>query len=512
MEVIRRGAADIANVYVTEAGGLLNASAIFAMCEAAGMPCMIGSMPEFGIGTAAQIHLGVAMTNLGPDSDTCGVLYHQEDLLKKPLRIEDGFSYPPEGPGPRGRGRHEDSRVLAPGRDRRLQLRTETCHDHATRSLRSHHPQRLRPHHGRAADDLFRRAPSRSAGHTIAAVGPRSRDPRNWQSRADVIDAKGADRPSGLCRCASARERADLPRLLSRRRQQGRRQADRTTPTGRPRLTRRRRERGGRPRLRRDASSRHHDLRRARQRVRAGRGRATRRSEVGIRCSLADPYLWDDTEVMDAIPGLASDSLARACRRTATAASSCSAASSSATATRTASCTAMSRFTARAPPRTNSICAAKALADREGVILNNHIGFDLDLAAAMERHWGKPRFIHLAEIGVLGPNTTFVHMNLIRDEEIDPIVNSGLSIVWCPLAYCLAGTPLRQPTRMPEMKKGVHVALGTDSARQSSAGDAGFLRFCNCRGAGPNRCRGHFGDDDDRRRPRRRPAGSHRQP
>lgn len=60
---------------------------------------MIGSMPEFGIGTAAQIHLGVAMTNLGPDSDTCGVLYHAEDLLTKPLRIENGFAYPPEGPG-----------------------------------------------------------------------------------------------------------------------------------------------------------------------------------------------------------------------------------------------------------------------------------------------------------------------------------------------------------------------------------------------------------------------------
>jgi L-alanine-DL-glutamate epimerase-like enolase superfamily enzyme len=99
MEVIRSGAADIVNVYVTEAGGLLNAQRIFAMCEAAGIACMIGSMPEFGIGTAAQIHLGVAMTNLGPDSDTCGVLYHQEDLLTEPLRIEDGFSYPPEGPG-----------------------------------------------------------------------------------------------------------------------------------------------------------------------------------------------------------------------------------------------------------------------------------------------------------------------------------------------------------------------------------------------------------------------------
>jgi muconate cycloisomerase len=99
MQVIRRQAADIANVYVTESGGLLNASRIFAMCEAANIPCMIGSMPEFGIGTAAQIHLGVAMTNLGPDSDTCGVLYHEEDLLKAPLRIENGFAYPPEGPG-----------------------------------------------------------------------------------------------------------------------------------------------------------------------------------------------------------------------------------------------------------------------------------------------------------------------------------------------------------------------------------------------------------------------------
>jgi L-Ala-D/L-Glu epimerase / N-acetyl-D-glutamate racemase len=99
MDVIRHEAADIGNVYVTEAGGLLNASRIFAMFEAAGLPCMIGSMPEFGIGTAAQIHLGVAMTNLGPDSDTCGVLYHEEDLLTKPLKIEGGFAYPPEGPG-----------------------------------------------------------------------------------------------------------------------------------------------------------------------------------------------------------------------------------------------------------------------------------------------------------------------------------------------------------------------------------------------------------------------------
>jgi 5-methylthioadenosine/S-adenosylhomocysteine deaminase len=197
---------------------------------------------------------------------------------------------------------------------------------------------------------------------------------------------------------------------------------------------------------------------------------------AGVRCSLADPYLWDDMSLMDTIPGLRSDSLA-----------------------------------ARVPPDKDRCLkllggqlfrnrdrdgilhghvalygegtasdelyrAAKVVADREGVILNNHIGFDLDLAAAMETHWGKPRFLHLAELGVIGPNTTFVHMNLIRDEEVEPIRSSGLSIVWCPLAYMSRGTPMRQRTRIPEMKQhGVSVALGTDSARQSSAGDSGFL-------------------------------------
>lgn len=197
---------------------------------------------------------------------------------------------------------------------------------------------------------------------------------------------------------------------------------------------------------------------------------------VGIRCSLADPYLWDTTEIMDAIPGLGSKALF-----------------------------------ARVPP-THDRClkllggqlfrnrekdgithghvalygegtasdelyrAAKTLADREGVIFNSHIGFDVGLAEAMEKKWGRPRFVHLQQLGVLGPNATFVHMNLIRDAEVDVIIQSQLSIVWCPLAYVVRGTPLRHPTRIPEMKKrGVNVAVATDSARQCSVGDAGFL-------------------------------------
>jgi L-alanine-DL-glutamate epimerase-like enolase superfamily enzyme len=49
------------------------------MCEAAGISCLIGSMPELGVGTAAQIHLAVSSTNIGKhDCDTCGALYFEQ--------------------------------------------------------------------------------------------------------------------------------------------------------------------------------------------------------------------------------------------------------------------------------------------------------------------------------------------------------------------------------------------------------------------------------------------------
>ncbi|MGI8930974.1 MAG: amidohydrolase family protein [Sphingomicrobium sp.] len=206
---------------------------------------------------------------------------------------------------------------------------------------------------------------------------------------------------------------------------------------------------------------------------------------VGIRCTLAEPYLWDTTEVMDAIPGLGSKSLFA---RVPPERERCLKLLGSQLFRNRDQDGILHGHVALYGEGTASdelYIAAKELADREGVILNNHVGFDLDLAAAMERVWRKSRFVHLAEIGVLGPNTTFVHMNLIRDEEIEPIIASGLSIVWCPLAYVSRGTPLRQPTRIPEMKRrGVNVALGTDSARQSSAGDAGFLALQLAGGAG----------------------------
>lgn len=97
--VIQAGAADIINVYVMESGGIFPALKIFHLAELAGIECAIGSMPEFGFGTAAQAHLGVAAPVLRHPSDVAGVLYLRDDLIRNALRIEDGFAFAPEGPG-----------------------------------------------------------------------------------------------------------------------------------------------------------------------------------------------------------------------------------------------------------------------------------------------------------------------------------------------------------------------------------------------------------------------------
>ena len=98
-EILRAEAADMLNIYVAESGGLTNASLIFRMAEVAGVPCVIGAMPELGIGTAAAVHLGVAMTNLHDLCDACGVIYHDVEVVRERFVVRDGRIWPPEDPG-----------------------------------------------------------------------------------------------------------------------------------------------------------------------------------------------------------------------------------------------------------------------------------------------------------------------------------------------------------------------------------------------------------------------------
>jgi L-alanine-DL-glutamate epimerase-like enolase superfamily enzyme len=98
-EIPSAEAADILSIYVAESGGLTNASLIFRMAEVAGVTCVIGAMPELGIGTAAAVHPGVALTNLHDPCDTSGVIYHDVDDGRERFEVRHGHIWPPEGPG-----------------------------------------------------------------------------------------------------------------------------------------------------------------------------------------------------------------------------------------------------------------------------------------------------------------------------------------------------------------------------------------------------------------------------
>lgn len=99
LAAIEARAADAFNVYVSESGGLLRAQQIIAIGEAAGIPCLIGTMGELQIASAAAAHLGVACANIPFTCDLVGPLRYDESIVNEPLRLEDGLFYPPEGPG-----------------------------------------------------------------------------------------------------------------------------------------------------------------------------------------------------------------------------------------------------------------------------------------------------------------------------------------------------------------------------------------------------------------------------
>ena len=98
-QLARAEAADVWNVYVAEAGGLLAASHIFALAGILDVPCILGSQAEMGVATAACAHLAVALPNLPHPIETFGPLRYHRDIISPAIPIKNGFLQPPEGPG-----------------------------------------------------------------------------------------------------------------------------------------------------------------------------------------------------------------------------------------------------------------------------------------------------------------------------------------------------------------------------------------------------------------------------
>jgi muconate cycloisomerase len=101
LEAIRCDACDLINIYPGKNGGILRSLEIAQMAAVAGLRCTIGSNLEMDLGTAAMLHLAVAMPALASevDHDTIGPLYYDRHFSNPPIHFENGYAIVPEGPG-----------------------------------------------------------------------------------------------------------------------------------------------------------------------------------------------------------------------------------------------------------------------------------------------------------------------------------------------------------------------------------------------------------------------------
>lgn len=104
MELCRRRAVDLINIKLMKPGGLYPAQAMAMVARAAGIGVVVGSMPEFGVGTAAGLQFAGAM-GVTWASDLVGPLMFQRDVLDDdPLGLAEvgvngGRVRVPAGPG-----------------------------------------------------------------------------------------------------------------------------------------------------------------------------------------------------------------------------------------------------------------------------------------------------------------------------------------------------------------------------------------------------------------------------
>ena len=112
--------------------------------------------------------------------------------------------------------------------------------------------------------------------------------------------------------------------------------------------------------------------------------------------------------------------------------------------------------------------AAKEVADKGRVTLSQHQSFGATDTGADDARFGRHPLVHFAEIGTLGPNCLFTHMNVIRDDEMTCIVESGMAITWCLTSSMIWGNGGTFRGRQDEMhRSGVTVALGCDAGNSA---------------------------------------------
>lgn len=100
IELVRLRAADLVSIKIMKSGGIGRAREIAAITEAAGIACYGGTMFEGGLAIAAGLQLLGATPNISLGAEFYTSTYVMGvEILSTPIRIADGKTHVPSGPG-----------------------------------------------------------------------------------------------------------------------------------------------------------------------------------------------------------------------------------------------------------------------------------------------------------------------------------------------------------------------------------------------------------------------------
>ena len=97
--IARLGGVSILGLKLTKSAGLAGSMAIARIAEAAGMGCYVGCMIETSLGTAAYLHVAVSAAPVTWGCELFGPLLLTGDVVREPVRYEDGAIVTLDGPG-----------------------------------------------------------------------------------------------------------------------------------------------------------------------------------------------------------------------------------------------------------------------------------------------------------------------------------------------------------------------------------------------------------------------------
>ncbi len=95
---IELGAIGIISIKTPRTGYSLSLK-IVNLAETAGIPCLMGTQAETGVGTLASAHFGAARRNVSYPSEISFFLSLKDDLLAEPIALKDGVIELPQRPG-----------------------------------------------------------------------------------------------------------------------------------------------------------------------------------------------------------------------------------------------------------------------------------------------------------------------------------------------------------------------------------------------------------------------------